>query len=161
MFKFGKRSKKEMEGVHPDLIQVVTKALKLTQVDFGIIDGVRTKAEQELLVKKGASTTMKSKHLPQKDGYGHALDLVPYLNGKIRWEWSLFYEVAEAVFIAAEDHGVPLIWGGAWTELHEEYAHNLEEKYFPGAEFMQHRYILKKIKDKQKPFLDGPHFQLR
>ena len=42
------------------------KAIELTSVDFGVIYGVRSLAEQEKLFKSGRSQTMKSKHLIQK-----------------------------------------------------------------------------------------------
>lgn len=160
-YKFGNRSKREMKGVHLGLVDVAHEALKITSIDFSVIDGVRTKLEQGRMVQKGLSQTMKSKHLVQPDGYGHALDVVPFFNGKIRWEWPLIFEVTEAFFIAAETLGIELVWGGAWTEKHEEYDHNLNSDFFPAAEFMQLKYIKKRNKENRKPFLDGPHFQLR
>lgn len=150
-----------MAGVHPDLLQVLKKALAITKIDFAVIDGVRTKTEQKAMVKKGLSQTMNSKHLEQKDGYGHAIDLAPYFNGKIRWEMMLFFDVAEAMFMAAEEHGVELIWGGAWTEHHEQYEHTTDKDLFRSAEFMQHKYMRKRNRANQKIFLDGAHFQLR
>jgi peptidoglycan L-alanyl-D-glutamate endopeptidase CwlK len=160
-FKFGTRSRREMKGVHPSLIKVVFKALELTRVDFSVIDGVRTKIEQERMVQRGLSQTMNSKHLVQKDGHGHAIDVVPYFNGKIRWEWPLIFDMAEAFFLAAEFHDVTLTWGGAWTEKHEEFEHSINPDFYPTAEFMQLRYIKRRQKEGKKLFLDGPHFQLR
>ena len=88
MFKLGKRSKRELEGVHPDLVRVVKTAIKLSDIDFTVTDGLRTISEQAELVKRGASKTMRSNHLKQLEtGYGHAVDLVGLLNGKARWEW--------------------------------------------------------------------------
>ena len=160
-YRFGARSQREMKGVHPSLIKVASKALELTTVDFSVIDGVRTKIEQERMVQRGRSQTMNSKHLIQKDGHGHALDVVPYFNGKVRWEWPLIFEMAEAFFLAAESLDVLLIWGGAWTERHEVFEHNIDPGFEPTSEFMQLKYIQKRAKENRKPFLDGPHFQLR
>ena len=67
-FKLSQRSLSRLEGVHPSLLSTVEKAIQLTKVDFGCSCGVRTIEEQKVLLAKGASTTMKSKHLIQEDG---------------------------------------------------------------------------------------------
>ena len=59
----------------------------------------------------------------------------------------LFYELAEAFFIAAELLEIPITWGGAWTEKHEEYQHNLNVKFYPSAEFMQEKYKRNRNRD--------------
>lgn len=84
-YKFSQRSLSELERIHPDLVQVVKRALELSEVDFAVHDGIRTEAEQRKYLASGASQTMRSKHLPQADSYGHAVDLVPFV-GKLRWE---------------------------------------------------------------------------
>lgn len=117
MYTFGKKSRAELKGVHPDLVRVVERAIALTQQDFAVHDGLRTEAEQREYVARGSSWTMKSKHLPQADGYGHAVDLVPVINGKVRWEWPAIYPIAEAVRKAATDLGIRIRWGGHWGEL--------------------------------------------
>ena len=151
-FKFGKKSKRELEGVHPDMLRVVKKALELSTIDFMVTDGLRTITEQTELVKRGASKTMNSKHLKQLDtGYGHAVDLVGLLNGKARWEWPVVYEVAERMREAAEIEDVNIRWGGCWATITDSEGNmkSLVDKY-------------KRRKEKQgkKPFLDGPHFEL-
>lgn len=77
-FKLSNRSKVKLEGVHPDMVAVVERAIELTSVDFGVTYGVRTVEEQEKLVASGRSQTMKSKHLIQDSGYSHAVDVVAY-----------------------------------------------------------------------------------
>jgi len=67
----GKRSLKELKGVHPVLIKVVKEAIKLTKQDFMVLDGLRTPKEQRKLVARGVSRTFDSYHL-----YGLAVDLV-------------------------------------------------------------------------------------
>ena len=71
----------KLEGVSEDLVETVKKAIELTSVDFGVIYGVRSLAEQEKLFKSGRSQTMKSKHLIQDDGFAHAVDLMAYQDG--------------------------------------------------------------------------------
>ncbi|MBU3742387.1 MAG: M15 family metallopeptidase, partial [Candidatus Kapabacteria bacterium] len=105
-FVLGKGSLKELKGVHPDLVKVVKRAIVLTTQDFTVHDGLRTIEEQREYVARGASTTLTSRHLT-----GHAVDLVPYINGKLRWEWPPIYAIAEAVRTAAVELDVPLRWG--------------------------------------------------
>lgn len=108
-FYLGKRSKRRLDGVHPDLVRVVARAIELTDVDFAVLEGMRTKARQEELVRAGASTTMNSRHLT-----GHAVDLGAWVAGGIRWDWPLYYAIAAAMKRAAAELNVPLEWGGDW-----------------------------------------------
>src|SRR5690349_9518194 len=79
---------------------------------FAVHDGKRTPEEQRILVQSGASQTMKSRHLT-----GHAVDLVPVINGKLRWEWPPIYQIARAMKQAALELSVPIRWGGCWSRL--------------------------------------------
>ncbi|MCV5473136.1 M15 family metallopeptidase, partial [Escherichia coli] len=72
-FRFSCRSEKNLEGVRPQLVAVVRRALELTEVDFGITEGLRTKERQKQLVAEGKSQTMNSRHLT-----GDAVDVVAY-----------------------------------------------------------------------------------
>ena len=65
-FKLSNRSLSKMEGVHDDMVRVVSRAIELTEVDFGVIQGLRTLEEQEALVAKGASQTMPSNQRSRK-----------------------------------------------------------------------------------------------
>jgi peptidoglycan L-alanyl-D-glutamate endopeptidase CwlK len=112
MYKLGKRSKQRLEGVHPDLVRVVERAITLTTVDFTILEGVRTKERQMKLFQQGASKTMNSRHLT-----GHAVDLGAYVDGEVRWDWPLYYQIANAMKMAALEEGVDLEWGGDWKSF--------------------------------------------
>ena len=79
-----------LKGVHPDLAASVRRAIQLTAVDFVVHDGVRTLARQRQMVAAGASKTLHSRHRIQPDGFGHAVDLVPWIDGKVRWEKAFF-----------------------------------------------------------------------
>lgn len=72
-----KRSRRNLDSVKPEIVAVVYLALKLCEIDFSVISGARTEAEQELNIIKGVSKTMNSMHLLQDDGFGHAVDLMP------------------------------------------------------------------------------------
>ena len=105
-FILSNRSLSNLKGVHPDLVGVVKRAICLTSQDFTVIEGIRSLARQEQLVASGASQTMNSRHLT-----GHAVDLVPY---PVSWDWPLFYPIADAMKLAAEELNVDLEWGGDW-----------------------------------------------
>ena len=108
-FRLSERSLRKLEGVHDDLVKVVQRAIEITEVDFAVTEGLRTKKRQEELVKAGASKTMKSRHLT-----GHAVDLAAVVGSEIRWDWSLYPKIANAVKKAAYELDVPIEWGGDW-----------------------------------------------
>lgn len=147
-YKLSQRSLDRLEGVKPDLINVVKRAIELTTIDFGVIEGVRTEERQKELVAKGASKTMKSKHLE-----GNAVDLMVYVDGRGCWELNLYDEVADAMRQAAIEEGVPIRWGCAW------HIDNIED--FDGTmESAMNEYIDLRRSQGKRPFLDGPHFEL-
>ena len=49
--------------MHPDLVKIVHRAIELTECDFTVIEGLRTKARQAQLLKEKKTTTMNSRHL--------------------------------------------------------------------------------------------------
>ena len=112
MFKLGKKSQKALIGVHPDIIKVINRALEISVIDFAVIEGLRTIERQKVLYAAGATKTLKSRHLT-----GHAVDLAPYINGSIRWDWPLFYKIADAMKAASKELGIPLEWGGDWKSF--------------------------------------------
>ena len=56
-FKLSSRSIDRLGGIDSGLITVVNTAIDMTKVDFGVTCGMRTLAEQEALVAKGACMT--------------------------------------------------------------------------------------------------------
>lgn len=114
-FYLGKRSLANLEGVHPDLVRVVERAITLTPIDFGVTEGLRTIEKQREYVRDGKSKTMNSKHLQQKDGYSHAVDLYCRDNqGQVTWKHEWFRLVIQAMMTAAILEGVPIKAGGLW-----------------------------------------------
>lgn len=118
-YTLGKRSLKALEGVHPSLVAVVKRAIELTDQDFTVIEGVRTLEKQKEYFARGASKTMNSKHLIQPDGYGHAVDVYPFYDGKVQCEapYITFKVVADAFMTAAAELGTPITWGGNWKSF--------------------------------------------
>ena len=146
-FKLGDKSRKELEGVHADLRAVVERAIQLSAQDFAVHDGIRTLKEQKKLVERGASKTLNSRHLS-----GHAVDLVPYIGGKLRWEWDPIYQIAEAVRVAALEQEVPIRWGGAWDR-------QLTDLDDPPEDIVAD-YVARRKNAGKRAFIDGPHFEL-
>lgn len=109
------RSIARLENAHPDLVKVVTRAAAISNLDFTVLETLRTIERQKQLVAKGASSTMKSRHLPGPDGKSRAVDLAPMIDGEVSWDWPLYHRLADAVKQAAKEVGVPIEWGGDWT----------------------------------------------
>lgn len=137
--KLSNTSLNNLKGVHPDLVKVVQRVIDLGIIDFSVVEGVRTKERQAALLKEGRTKTLNSKHLVQKDGFGHAVDLYPYpvdmikvLKGDDR-EIARFGVVAGLMLASAKELGVKIVWGGDWDSDGQTLDHS---------------------------FFDSPHFQL-
>lgn len=111
-FAFGKTSKTRMIGLDSRLIVFLNRAIEITQVDFTIVEGLRSKAKQAADVKSGASFTMNSRHLT-----GHAVDVAPWIAGAISWKWAHFHQLAPYLFEAAKQVKCPIEWGGNWPAV--------------------------------------------
>ncbi|MEN7467666.1 M15 family metallopeptidase [Providencia stuartii] len=112
-FFLSQRSEQNLRGVHPDLVKVVRRAIKLSRVDFMVIEGKRNEARQRQLVANGQSQTMNSRHLT-----GHAVDCAPLIHRQIPWnDWSKFELVARAMKKAAAELNVEIEWGGDWVNF--------------------------------------------
>jgi peptidoglycan L-alanyl-D-glutamate endopeptidase CwlK len=147
-FKLSLRSIDRLEGVDDKLIEVVTTAIKYTKVDFGVIEGLRTIERQQELVDRGASKTMKSKHLE-----GKAVDLVAYIGPRVSWELNLYDDIADAMKQAATELDVAIRWGGAWTTS------NICEWQGTMQQAMTNYIDMRRLQNR-RPFIDGPHFEL-
>ena len=135
-------------GVEPELKEVVYEAIKVTKIDFGVIEGLRTEEKQKQLVESGASQTMKSKHLE-----GRAVDLMAYIGGRGSWELNVYDEIADAMKEAAVKVDVAVRWGAAWTVTDiREWEGTMEEA--------MNSYIDTRRGQGRRPFIDAPHFEL-
>ena len=148
MFKLSQRSFQRLAGVDAALQETVKLAIQKTKIDFGVICGMRNLKEQEALVAKGASKTMKSKHLE-----GKAVDLMAYIDGgRASWELNLYDEIADAMKEAAVRTGTKIRWGAAW--------HIDDFRDWEGtAEEAMNAYIDLRRSQSRRPFIDGPHFE--
>ena len=147
-FRLSKRSLSRLAGVDEDLVTVVKYAITVTKVDFGVTCGVRTLTEQKALVAKGASKTMKSKHLE-----GRAVDLVAYVGPNVSWAINLYDDIADAMKEGAEVVGAQLRWGAAW------HIPDIRE-WNDSMEDAMNAYVDLRRSQGKRPFIDGPHFEL-
>ncbi len=138
-------SKNRLEGVHPTLAKIVNRAITISQQDFSVLEGVRSiekcyenygkgrtasqctakgvpakYAKPALTKVTWLNNPLASKHRPQKDGYGHAVDLVPY---PVDWQTlSKFDDIQKAMCEAQKqlksENAIPastnLRWGANW-----------------------------------------------
>lgn len=140
-FVLSDRSLKNLQGVNENLVKVVKRAIELSNTDFVVIEGLRTKERQRELLQKGATKTMNSRHLT-----GHAVDIVPIVDGKVSWNFNHYYPIAEAMATAADELGVRVRWGGSWSVIN-----NTKNKP---------RDWVEAYRASGGRFLDGPHFEL-
>jgi peptidoglycan L-alanyl-D-glutamate endopeptidase CwlK len=98
-----------MKGIHPDLRKVMDRAIAITDMDFTVLEGLRTLAQQRRYYTTGKSKTMRSRHLT-----GHAIDIAPMVDGKVTWDWAVYDRLAPIIKKAAQDVGVKIEWGGDW-----------------------------------------------
>lgn len=135
-----------LEGVNPNLVKVVKRAIEISGVDFRVSEGLRTKERQAELVRKGASQTMNSRHLT-----GDAVDLVAIVDGQVSWDFNYYYTIAKAVAQASNELGVLVRWGGAWTVI--------TNKDGTPQDWVK-AYKTERKRLGKKEFLDGVHFEL-
>jgi len=154
MYSLGSKSIANLTGVHPKLVAVVKRAIKLTSQDFTVQEGLRSITTQKSYVARGVSKTLNSKHIKQDDNYGHAVDLVPWFNSQPRWEWPLMYPIAAAMQEAAREENVQIRWGGNWSTIN----------FMPLGEAAMKRavndYVDARRKIGRTAFIDGPHYEL-
>lgn len=114
VYKLGIRSRFRLRGVHPDLVRVVELAIGRSAMDFTVLEGLRTAKRQAELFNAGASKTMNSRHLT-----GHAVDLAPWVDGTVRWDWPLYDRLAITLLGAASALNISLEWGGHWETFRD------------------------------------------
>lgn len=120
-YQLGPKSVERLQGVHPTLQKIVMRAIQITKQDFMVLEGVRTPERQKELYAQGRTKpgnvvtwTLTSNHFKQRDGYGHAVDLVPW---PVDWNTtSKFDEMARAMKQAAAEFKTNLRWGADWDQ---------------------------------------------
>lgn len=154
-YSLGNHSLTMLHGVHPSIVVCVQRAIQLTTQDFTVFEGCRTLEQEQRDIDRGVSKLRdprNGKHIVKADGFGHAVDLVPWIDGSAQWRWPAIYPIAAAMHQASREHGVKLIWGGCWDRLLSELSGDA-----PGLEKACQLYS---ARHPGPDFLDGPHFEL-
>ena len=144
-YTFGKGSEARLEGLHPNLVKVLRKAIAISPIDFTIVEGLRS--DQQCYINFGKGRTeaqckaagcpikyampaadkvtwltkpLSSNHRKKSDGVGYAVDIYPYpvslvLGKKPKDFEPLFDKLAKTMFEAADDVGVTIRWGADWN----------------------------------------------
>jgi peptidoglycan L-alanyl-D-glutamate endopeptidase CwlK len=142
MYKFSKKSLERLETCDQGIQIVMQSAIKL--VDFSVVCGERTTAEQLKLFKQGRKQKKdgsfkvidKSKIVTNIDGINkvskhnyspsRAIDIIPYPTGYKSIEQ--FHYLAGVVLTISAWFGIPFEWGGNWKSI-KDYPHfELKEK---------------------------------
>lgn len=146
MFILSKRSLKNLEGVHPDLVAVVKRAIEITEQDFMVTEGVRSKEQCCINYGKGRTQAeciakgVPAKYAQTIDAKGKKVDKVTWLNNPFKSkhadgkavdvatypvDWTdrpKFEAIARAMKQAAAELGVDIVWGGDWIKT-KDYPH--------------------------------------
>ena len=148
-FKLSTRSLTKLQGVDERLVAVVRRAIEITTVDFGVVEGVRTPEKQMEYFKKGVSQiSVGGKHVE-----GKAVDLMAYVGNRGSWELNLYDNIADAMKQAAIENNVAVRWGAAWNVG--------DIRMWRGTmEEAMNYYIDTRRKQNKRPFIDAPHFEL-
>ncbi len=134
------RSLDNMKGLHPGLIRVLNRAVQNSPHMFVVTEGLRTLERQKELLRIGASKTLKSRHLKQSDGYGHAFDFYALVDsnndGKVSFEEMsnvrLMLPIADAIKAAAKEEKVAVTYGGDWRKFRDYPHFELDRAVYPG-----------------------------
>jgi len=153
-FKLGTASEESLRGVHSDLVALVRRAIERTSQDFSVFEGLRSAARQRALFKAGASRTLESYHLT-----GEAVDLVPFVEGRLQWQQPLCCQIARHMHEASRTLSVGVVWGGVWDRpLSSLDAGKLEQEVH--AYGLRWRAAHPELAAAGRgPLVDGPHFQ--
>ena len=139
-YKLGQRSLDNLKGVHPNLVKVIKASIEDSPVDFTVVSGLRTTAEQKAIYAQGRTKPGKivtkadgvkglSNHQDEadgkKDGLGSAIDLYPYFGGKVQTEHKdtikCLKQIAAHIKEVAKTLNIKIEWGGDWKFI--DYPH--------------------------------------
>ncbi len=149
-YHLGASSEAQLQGVNPQLVRCVRRAIAMSTQDFSVFEGVRSHARQAELYKSGASRTLNSKHLT-----GDAVDLVPYVAGRLQWQLPLSQQIAISMREAAQEFGVALRWGAVWDRSLEEL-----DPVRLDREVSAYIRRFEAANPDRHPLIDGPHFEI-
>lgn len=142
-FVLGKRSLRNLIGVHQDLVMLAHRVIKVTEVDFCFLDGGGKRSQLQANAFAAAGTGVKkSRHLT-----GDALDFVVWKNGRPTWDPADipdYKKLASCVYEVADDMGLLFIHGADWN-ADGTYGNSPKEYDWPHYQ-RPHSWQLKKAK---------------
>lgn len=126
------RSLNRLDGAHRDLQRVIKRAALISDIDFTVLEVLRSLETQKAYVAKGASQTLKSRHLAHpSDGKSRAADIAPLVEGQVSWAWPLYHKLAKIIKEAARQENVAIEWGGDWRSFKDGPHWQLPWKSYP------------------------------
>ena len=138
-YSLSKKSQDRLQGVNKNLVKVVERAIQITEQDFFVVEGVRSKEQAYINYGKGrtvaelaakgvptkyakpkeAKVTWLNNPLNSKHIKGNAVDLAPH---PLDWnDLSKFKAIGEAMKLAAKELNIKIEWGGDWSK--KDYPH--------------------------------------
>ena len=118
-YKLSKRSVERLLTCNPDLITIISQAIKNSPIDFTVLCGHRGEKEQNEAYAKGNSTLKypksKHNHYPSE-----AIDIAPY---PIDWnDIDRFKKLSSHIKQIAAWLDIEIEWGGDWENF-KDYPH--------------------------------------
>lgn len=143
-YNLSQRSLNALANVDDRLVKVVKRAIEITEQDFLVVEGLRSKEQCYINWGKGRTVAQcQAKGVPTKyaqpklakvtwlsnplssnhysaNGIGKAVDIVPY---PVDWNSiPKFLKIADAMKKAAKELGVSIVYGGDWAAS-KDYPH--------------------------------------
>jgi len=128
-YALGNASKGRLITCHRDIQTWVNASIEFSPVDFTVTDGYRGEEEQERAFEKGYSKAHfgQSPHNNHDPVYGPlslAVDLVPYIDGKLDYEnegafktLHTYLRMVENELLDGGEISHTFDWGGAWGKF--------------------------------------------
>lgn len=117
VYNFGKKSRRKLNEVDPDLKRVAELALSYGIMDFTVYEAIRSKAEQNRFygMRKSRVQWPNGAHNIQNPGdLAKAFDIAPVIKGKVSWARPHCLVLAGVMLAAAAALRVRIRWGGNW-----------------------------------------------
>ncbi len=122
MYLLDKRSLKNLQGVHPSLVQLMKTAILSSPFPFIITEGLRSTKRPQQLFQEGKTKTLHSYHLG-----GRAVDIAVLVNNCITWKYPYYEKVAKHILTLAKEKNLSITWGGTWKTFVDACHFQLEE----------------------------------
>ena len=148
-YKLSEKSLSRLEGVDESLVKMIKQLIKVTPVDFSVIEGLRTVARQQKLFRFGKSKIDPSKGMVGKHTIGKAVDIYPWVDGKTSHSEEHYF----AIIAEAKKLGLPFRWGGSWHVPDLTATDQTPEESWD-------EYVARKEAAGKKTFKDFPHIEI-